>query len=800
MCGSMDMGPLMASCAAWVACWSVESMASISVVSARVWARHAVATEMATITAVAAAASLVMGGNLMINMFDMFDVAVVGAGPAGATAALTLARRGLKVALLEKAALPRYKTCGGALVARGLALFPPEIQTVIERRCGQAELHLLDGDLHYSSAREPPGPPIMAMTMRDRLDQMLASAASAAGAVLRAPCTVSGVSLDPRHVRLDTDTGPVTAVFVIAADGATGELARLAGWGDGRHLIPALEYEVHVDDATLDRFARVPRFDVGVVPCGYAWVFPKTAHLSVGVLTTRRGAINLHRWLEEYLRVIGLAPRSMERHGFVIPVRPRAGPLARQRSLPRGPSANAGRVARRPHAGPPTVRPPPRALLDVRAGGSAAGRSHHRRLHGRADVPRIGAGALRGPGAPPQHALVNRELRSRDPRPREPGRLRGPGAPHRRAALRVAQQRDRRLRPHRRVVLRDDHRLFAAVDHRAEAEVVRDDHRGAARHRLEQRDAERRDGRGAEVQIGRAVIRGAGAEYLPGEPHARAQLLGAPLVVAPPRPVSRHGEHGGGIARQNVRHRVEQRAQAVARLDAPEEQEPGVLGEGVAGLPAVGPEETRIYAVRDHVPIGAEVARVGVHHRLAHGDGRRVAVEDLLERPPEHAAAHRAREPRVKRGHDRDAGAPRGERRGQPERRGGPAVHVHDVVAPRTEQVLESAPQPPSRRNARHAPVGVDHAARAHPAHEVGVRVVPHAGRDDVRGVPPAVELQGEVVHVLGHAPELRIIVFGHQGDAHRATLRHCDPVAWAAVTLALRRATPANTAPGSSS
>jgi flavin-dependent dehydrogenase len=90
---------------------------------------------------------------------------------------------------------------------------------------------------------------------------------------------------------------------------------------------------VRVDDATLDRFARVPRFDVGTVPFGYAWVFPKTAHLSVGVLTTRRGAINLHGQLEEYLRVIGLAPQSMERHGFVIPVRPRAGPLARERML-----------------------------------------------------------------------------------------------------------------------------------------------------------------------------------------------------------------------------------------------------------------------------------------------------------------------------------------------------------------------------------------------------------------------------------------------------------------------------------
>jgi len=77
-------------------------------------------------------------------MINMFDVAVVGAGPAGATAALTLARRGLNVALLEKAALPRYKTCGGAVVARSLALFPPEIQTVVELRCTHAELHLLD--------------------------------------------------------------------------------------------------------------------------------------------------------------------------------------------------------------------------------------------------------------------------------------------------------------------------------------------------------------------------------------------------------------------------------------------------------------------------------------------------------------------------------------------------------------------------------------------------------------------------------------------------------------------------------
>src|SRR5213592_3024919 len=120
-----------------------------------------------------------MGGNLTVMMFD---VAVVGAGPAGATAALTLARRGLSVALLERDALPRYKTCGGGLVGRALALLPPEVEQVLERRCGQADLHLLDVSQRYRATRDPPSAPIVATTMRERLDHVLASAAAGAGA------------------------------------------------------------------------------------------------------------------------------------------------------------------------------------------------------------------------------------------------------------------------------------------------------------------------------------------------------------------------------------------------------------------------------------------------------------------------------------------------------------------------------------------------------------------------------------------------------------------------------------------
>lgn len=266
----------------------------------------------------------------------MFDVAVVGSGPAGTTAARDLAARGLKVALLEREPLPRYKTCGGGLVARAFDLLPPEVRGVVERRCEIAELHLLDRDMHFRATRTPA---FISMTMRDRLDHTLATAAVASGAELRAPCRVTGLHPERAGIRLDTDRGVVSASFVIAADGAGSDVARLAGWTDGRHQIPALEYEVQVDRATLDRFAGAPRFDVGLVPFGYAWVFPKAAHLSVGVLTAHRGRINLHRHLEEYLRAIRLVPRSMQRHGFVIPVRPRAGPLARGRVLLTGDAA-----------------------------------------------------------------------------------------------------------------------------------------------------------------------------------------------------------------------------------------------------------------------------------------------------------------------------------------------------------------------------------------------------------------------------------------------------------------------------
>jgi len=259
-----------------------------------------------------------------------YDVAVVGSGPAGAVAARALARQGVRVALLERESLPRYKTCGGGLVYRALQYAGLDPGTVAERVCNTAALYIHDIGKRFTARSELP---MVTMTMRDRLDYRLVEMATAAGAELFASCRVSGLEQNGGPVRLVTERGPLTADYVVAADGALGDVAKLAGWRDNRHMIPALEYELPADDRIMERFGE-PRFDVGTLPFGYAWVFPKASHLSVGVLSVRRGARELRGHLERYLSLLGipLRPRA-QRHGYVIPVRPRSTSLARGRVL-----------------------------------------------------------------------------------------------------------------------------------------------------------------------------------------------------------------------------------------------------------------------------------------------------------------------------------------------------------------------------------------------------------------------------------------------------------------------------------
>ncbi len=259
------------------------------------------------------------------------DVIVVGSGPAGSIAAWRLAKAGVAVAVLEKASLPRYKTCGGGIVGRAMQALPVDVRQVVEQECHTAQLNVLDAGLSFTTHRSIP---IVSMTMRSQFDFAILSAAQAAGALVHQRCSVENVSFHGDFVMLDTTMGAMRAKFVVAADGALSTVARKMGFADGRRLIPALEYEVTVPHNRLDAFHGVARFDFGSIPHGYAWVFPKMDHLSIGVLSTAQRESDLKSSIAHYLDRLGCGSvTEVERHGFVIPVRPRQGPFVERRTL-----------------------------------------------------------------------------------------------------------------------------------------------------------------------------------------------------------------------------------------------------------------------------------------------------------------------------------------------------------------------------------------------------------------------------------------------------------------------------------
>jgi len=267
----------------------------------------------------------------MKNVTSSFDAVVVGAGPAGSSAAFDLARQGVKVALVEKATMPRYKTCGGGIVFRALNVLPFDVSEAIERECRVAELNLADCQLHFRVTREYP---LVSMTMRDKFDYLMFRAAAEAGAEVMDGCRVGGVAPRNGMMEVVTDKGAILCRFVIGADGAQSVVARTGGWRKRMAIAPLVEWEVSVSKKVFDRFAEAARFEFGPVPAGYAWIFPKKDHLSVGLGGYATGRLDLKARLERFLKSSAIDDvEKIDQHGYFIPFSAREEGFVKDRVL-----------------------------------------------------------------------------------------------------------------------------------------------------------------------------------------------------------------------------------------------------------------------------------------------------------------------------------------------------------------------------------------------------------------------------------------------------------------------------------
>ncbi|MFI7576060.1 geranylgeranyl reductase family protein [Micromonospora sp. NPDC049497] len=267
----------------------------------------------------------------------VWDLAVVGAGPAGLSAAYVAARAGVRTVVLERAAHPRYKTCGGGLIGTSLAAVRDRIEVPAHDRVDRVTF-TRDGRRGFT--RHHPGGPLVTMVRREEFDDRLRAAAVAAGAEVRERVAVRAVEQEPEGVRLRlADGSAVSARAVVGADGSSGVTARHVGVRH-RQVDLGLELELPVPPAERDRWRRRVLLDWGPLPGSYAWVFPKDDLLTVGVIAARGAGERTRAYLRAFVDRLGLAGiEPAHDSGHLTRCRTADSPLRRDRVLVAGDAA-----------------------------------------------------------------------------------------------------------------------------------------------------------------------------------------------------------------------------------------------------------------------------------------------------------------------------------------------------------------------------------------------------------------------------------------------------------------------------
>jgi geranylgeranyl reductase family protein len=267
---------------------------------------------------------------------ESWDVAVIGAGPAGAMAALSAARAGRRVVLIERSALPRYKTCGGGLVGAAVRALPAGL-TPPSRQEVTAFTFSLGG--RFQRTRRSPVP-LLTMVGRDEFDATLVRFAAAAGVTVRDGMTVTRLAEDGSGVAITTADGRrIRASAVVGADGSAGRTAGYVGveWSQ---VDLGLEVELPLPAEQSGSWSGRLLLDWGRVPGGYAWVFPKGDSLSVGVIAARGQGAETRAYLREFLVRLGLDQLTPTvSSGHLTRCRTERSPLYRGRTLVAGDAA-----------------------------------------------------------------------------------------------------------------------------------------------------------------------------------------------------------------------------------------------------------------------------------------------------------------------------------------------------------------------------------------------------------------------------------------------------------------------------
>jgi len=226
----------------------------------------------------------------------MYDIIVVGAGPAGSTAAKCLSEEGFNVLLLDKDKFPRDKPCGGGIPSRVFKDFPYIVDNqLIESYsyCGKLCSSNINDFTEYHRSK-----PIVGMVLRKHFDNGLLKLAEKSGVVVKDGIKVVNFNISNGKARVILENGECfESQIIIGADGVWSTIAKKSGLAKKRRDIGlCILQEFPMKSETLDRYYGEERFCYihlrfnGVA--GYGWVFPKKEHINIGISEYRQTSPN----------------------------------------------------------------------------------------------------------------------------------------------------------------------------------------------------------------------------------------------------------------------------------------------------------------------------------------------------------------------------------------------------------------------------------------------------------------------------------------------------------------------------
>lgn len=247
------------------------------------------------------------------------DVLIIGGGPAGASAAMTLARQGRHALLLDKAAFPRPKLCGGLLTRKSMLLLQRVFGLTPEQGLAEGVLDFQASGYQVFQRRRmlfqsPDGYPFH-FVKRDVLDTHLLRQAQAAGVDVRENSEVCDVI--PQQGRVTTRHGQVLqAQVIIAADGANSIARRRSGFDPKawKHNLAAA-MEIHIPRKQLDDPPDKPRVYTGFAGGGYCWSFPNSDRVALGVCELVRSPTTLKHRFNDFVQELGLEQGGLPKPG-----------------------------------------------------------------------------------------------------------------------------------------------------------------------------------------------------------------------------------------------------------------------------------------------------------------------------------------------------------------------------------------------------------------------------------------------------------------------------------------------------